>query len=66
MQAAKKNPQGKAGQFFPLTAVQKFEDGIFENGVFLGELPIYLHLYFLFCIGDGCGAAGDMAVKKVV
>jgi len=36
VQTASKGEQGKAGQFFPLTAVQKFEDGIFENGVFLG------------------------------
>ncbi|KAF5839414.1 hypothetical protein DUNSADRAFT_816 [Dunaliella salina] len=38
VQTASKGDRGKAGQFFPLNAVQKFEDGIFENGVFLGPV----------------------------
>eukprot|EP00775_Hariotina_reticulata_P009243 gene9244-9408_t len=38
VQAAKKKQPNKGGVYFPLPACQKFENGDFENGVFLGPI----------------------------
>jgi hypothetical protein len=38
VQAAAKRQPNKGGVFFPIAACQRFEGGVFENGVFLGPL----------------------------